>query len=70
MLDVLLRLGTELGPLAIWFAIFIAVIIAVFVLYVGIALWAVLSAADGEQRKIRYEVFRDLLGLFKRGKQS
>ena len=68
MLDVLLRAQAELGPTARWLAIFFAAVVAAFVLYVGIALYAVLSADDAEQRKVRYEVFRDLLSLFKRGK--
>jgi hypothetical protein len=70
MLDMLLRTLAELGPTARWLAIFFAAVVAVFVLYVGIALHAVLSATDEEQRKVRYEVFKELLGLFKRRKQS
>jgi hypothetical protein len=69
MLEMLLRTLAELGPTARWLAIFFAAVVAVFVLYVGIALHAVLSATDAEQRKVRYEVFKDLLGLFKRRKQ-
>jgi hypothetical protein len=69
MLEMLLRTLAELGPTARWLAIFFAAVVAVFVLYVGIALRAVLSATDAEQRKVRYEVFKDLLGLFKRRKQ-
>ena len=55
--------------MAKWFAIFIAAVIAVFVLYVGIALRAVLRATDEAQRRVRYQVFRDLLDLFVRRKQ-
>ena len=69
MLEMLLRTLAELGPTARWLAIFFAAVVVVFVLYVGIALHAVLSATDAEQRKVRYEVFKDLLGLFKRRKQ-
>jgi hypothetical protein len=69
MLEMLLRTLAELGPTARWLAIFFAAVVAVFVLYVGIALHAVVSATDAEQRKVRYEVFKDLLGLFKRRKQ-
>jgi hypothetical protein len=65
MLDVLLRVSTELGPAAIWLSMFVAAIIAVFVLYLGIALRAVLRATDQEQREVRYQVFRDLLDLFR-----
>lgn len=70
MLDVLLRLLAELGPAAMWLAIFIAAVVAIFVLYLGIALFAVLRATDPDQRKVRYRVFRDLLNLFRRGKQK
>lgn len=69
MLEMLLRTLAELGPTARWLAIFFAAVVAVFMLYVGIALHAVLSATDAEQRKVRYEVFKDLLGLFRRRKQ-
>jgi hypothetical protein len=69
MLDTLLRALAELGPTTKWFVVFFAAIVALFALYVGVALWAVLKAPDKEQRTVRYEVFRDLLGLFKRGKQ-
>ena len=68
MLDTLLRTPAELGPAADRLALSLAAIITIFVLYVGIALWAVLRAGDPEQRQIRYQVFRDLLGLFRRGK--
>jgi hypothetical protein len=70
VLDTLLRLGAGLGPLAAWCFLFVAVIAAVFVLYVGIALWAVLSADSEEQRTIRYQVFKDLLDVFRRRKRS
>ena len=70
MLDALLRALTELGPLATWVALFLAAIIAVFVVYVGIALRAVLRAPDREQREIRYRVFRDLLDLFRLKRHS
>lgn len=68
MLDTLIRIVTELGPAVAWLALCLAAIIGIFVLYVGIALWAVLRAADPEQRQVRYQVFRDLIGLFRRGK--
>ena len=65
MLD-LLRLLAEVGAAANWIAIFLAAVIAVFVLYLGIALYAVLHASDKEQREARYQVFRDLLDWFGR----
>ena len=69
MLDALFRLSAEFGPVASWFLIFIAAVVAVFVAYVGIALLAVLRATDQEQQQVRYRVFSDLLGLFRRGRQ-
>jgi hypothetical protein len=69
MPDVLLRLLAALGPEAIWIFAFFAAVIAVFVLYLGIALRATLRAADPEQARIRYRVFRDLLELFLRGRR-
>jgi hypothetical protein len=65
----LLRLLTEVGAAANWIAIFIAVIIAVFMGYIGIAMYAALSAREPEQQKIRYEVFQDLLKVFVRGRR-
>ena len=69
MLDTLFRALAELGPTTKWFVVFFAAIVALFALYVGIAMWAVLKAPDDQQRTVRYEIFRDLLSLFKRGKQ-
>jgi hypothetical protein len=66
VLDTLLRMLAEVGPRAIWLVIFFAAVVAVFVAYVGVALWATLRASDPEQQKLRYQVFRDLLGLFRR----
>ena len=51
-MDALLQALTGLGPAAIWLVIFLAAIIAVFVLYIGIALRAVLRAQDEAQRVI------------------
>lgn len=69
MLEQLLRLPADLGPGAATCALFCAGIVAIFVLYVGVAMCAVLRARDDEQRQIRYRMFRDLLDLFKRGKR-
>jgi hypothetical protein len=60
----LLRLSAEVGAAASWIVIFIAAVIAVFVAYVGVALYATLRATDPEQQKLRYKVFRDLLRIF------
>jgi hypothetical protein len=66
----LLRLLAEIGPGVIWVFIFIAAVVAVFVLYIGIALWATLRAKDPDQRTVRYQVFHDLLDLFLRGRRK
>jgi hypothetical protein len=65
MLEMLLRLGAELGPAAVWIAVFFAAVVAVFVLYVGVVMRAILRASDPEKVKILYRVFEDLLGLFR-----
>lgn len=66
MLAELLRLLAGIGPGVVWVFIFIAAVVAVFVLYIGIALWATLRARDSEQRQVRYQIFHDLLDLFRR----
>jgi hypothetical protein len=66
VLEEMLRVIAEVGPGAAWIMVFCAAMIAVFVLYIGIALFATLRAGDEEQRKIRFELFRELLRLFRR----
>jgi len=61
----LLRLVDASSPAADWILIFLAAIVAIFVLYVGIAMRAVLRAPDQDQRQVRYEVFRDLLDFLR-----
>jgi hypothetical protein len=63
-------LATEIGPGVIWVFIFTAAVVAVFVLYTGIALWATLRARDPEQQQVRYQVFHDLLDLFRRRRRK
>jgi hypothetical protein len=63
----LLRIVTEVGPGVSWFLVYFAAVLAVFVIYIGIALVATLSATDEQQQRVRHEVFRDLLALFRRG---
>jgi hypothetical protein len=65
-----LRLMAEVGPQVTWVSIFIAAVVAVFVLYVGIALWVTLHAKDPRKQKISYQVFHDLLDLFRRGRRT
>jgi hypothetical protein len=67
----LLRLLVEVCTAASWIIFFIAAVIAVFVVYVGIAMWAVIrGSCDPEQRQVRYRVFRDLLRIFDRGRRQ
>jgi hypothetical protein len=63
---ILVHILAALGPGTLWIAKFCAAVVAIFVLYVGIAIWATLHAPDPEQRKVRYQIFRDLLDLFRR----
>lgn len=70
MLDQLLRLLAAIGPAAIWIIIFVIIVVGVFLLYLGIALWATLRAKDPDQQKIRYQVFRDLLEAFLRRRRG
>jgi hypothetical protein len=67
VLEDALRAIAEVGPGAMWFC---AAVIAVFVLYVGVALFATLRAPDDEQRTVCHEMFRELLDLFHRGSRS
>ncbi|MGI5165657.1 hypothetical protein ACQEU3_14975 [Spirillospora sp. CA-253888] len=66
MLDILLRLVVEMGPVAEWVITAIVVIIGVFVALFATATIAVLFSADSNQTAMRYKVFRDLLRLFHR----
>ena len=66
MPEVCLQAFAQLSPAATWFASFCAAVIAVFMLYVGIVLRAVLRASDRDERQLLYEIFRDLLDLFRR----
>jgi hypothetical protein len=70
MLEEVLRLMAEVGPGAVWIGGLLTAVVATFVLYIGIALWAVLRAKDPKQRKIRYRIFRDLIGLFDRRRRG
>ena len=70
MLAERLHLLAEIGPGGHLGFIFIAAIVTAFVFYIGIVLWALLRTKDVQQQKIRYQVFRDLLDLFRRGKRK
>jgi hypothetical protein len=65
----LFHLVAAAKPAAAWTAGLSAVVIAAFVVYVGIAMVVVLRTDDVRKAEIRYRVFRDLLGLFGRGRR-
>ena len=44
-------------------------VVAVFVLYIGVAMTAALWSRDPVRAKIGYRIFRDLLSLFRRGRR-
>jgi hypothetical protein len=56
-----------IGPGVAWVLIFMAAVVAVFVLYVGIALLAALFAQEPGPQEARSKILRDLLNLFHRG---
>jgi hypothetical protein len=66
MLEMLLRLSAEVGPDVIWIARFLMAVIAVILVYIGVAMQATLVTKDPNKREICYRVFRDLLGLLHR----
>jgi hypothetical protein len=68
MLGMLLRASAEVGPVATSVALIFSLVITVLLVYVGIAMRAVLRASDPKEREIRYQMFRDLLDVFRRGK--
>jgi hypothetical protein len=66
----LLRDLAEVGPQALWVLMFFAVIVGVFVVLFAITTCVTIFTSNPEQRRICYRVFRDLLGLFRRGNRS
>lgn len=70
MLEMLLRLMAEIGSQVTWVFVFIAATVTAFVVYIGIAMHAVLHRGqDPAQQEVSYRVFRDLLELFRRGRR-
>lgn len=63
-MEELLRVIAELGPAAVWVAGFVAVVIAAIIIYLGLAMVAVLRAQPGNE-ECRYVVFRDMLDLLR-----
>jgi hypothetical protein len=64
VLELLPRLLAEVGAAANLIVIFLTAVIAVFVAYIGIAMWATLRAHDAKEQEVRYNVFQSLLRLF------
>jgi uncharacterized membrane protein len=62
----LFNLVAATGSVAEWAGVFSAVVVATFVVYIGLAMVVVLRTKDVRKAEIRYRVFRDLLGLFRR----
>jgi hypothetical protein len=60
----LLHFAASIGAAASWVLVFVAAVVAVFVVYLGIAMYAVYQAKDPDQQKLRYKVFEDLLRVF------
>jgi hypothetical protein len=66
----LLRASAEIGPVAASVTATFSLVITVLLAYIGIAMRAVLRASDPKEREIRYQMFRDLLDVFRRGKDK
>jgi len=52
VLEFFFRLVAEVGPAANWIMIVLTAVVAVFLLYIGIALWATLRETDPGRQKI------------------
>jgi len=63
VLDMLPRLLATAGAVASWFSIFVAAVIALFVIYIGIAMAAALLASDARQQRIRLKILQSLLEI-------
>ncbi|GAA4197184.1 hypothetical protein GCM10022252_45730 [Streptosporangium oxazolinicum] len=68
-METLLRFLVEMVPAVGWIGIFVAAVVAMFVLYVGIAMVATLVTRDQKRIRVRYQVFRELLCLFHRSRR-
>lgn len=65
MHDPLLREIPEVGSSVIWFFKFCMIIAGVFIMFIAVAMWAVLRARSSDQQAIRYLIFRDLLNFLR-----
>jgi hypothetical protein len=63
MFHPLLHVLAEVGPVILLIVGCIVCLIVTLVLYIGIAMWAVMRARDTQAQTVRYRVFRDLLNL-------
>ena len=64
MLEIFLRLQSEIGSGATWAVLFVAAVVAAFVVYVGVIIAAILIEEKPEKLSVLYRVLRDLLDLF------
>ena len=65
MLEILLRLEAVAGPAAIWITVFCAAVIASVLIFIKNAMQAIFDATEPWQQQILYQVFRDLIDLFR-----
>ena len=65
MLEILFRLETVAGHAALWITVFCAAVIATFLVFIRNAMQAIFDATDPWQQQLRYQVFRDLIDLFR-----
>lgn len=70
MLSLLLRMLAVLGPTVEWTAIYVAVVIAIFVIYIGWVLRALIRATEPKQRDAYLQALRELVRLFRPGKRQ
>jgi hypothetical protein len=61
----LVRVFADMGPAAIWLSGAALGLVAVCVLYLGIALLGCLRTTDIYQQQYRYQVFRELVDLIR-----
>lgn len=66
MLDMLPRLLAAAGAMASWISILVVAVVALFVIYIGVAMAAALLASDAKQQRIRLKILQSLLGILVR----
>jgi hypothetical protein len=65
MLEIFLRLQSEIGSGATWAGVILGAVVAAFVVYVGVIITAMLIVKDRDKLRLLYRVFRDLVELFR-----